>query len=182
MFVFTIALIFIIFLLVLYLNLTSVKSYENIKTEMIKTAIIKDAANRYKDADIINIYEISKQQDKYLVKVRVTFNYSSPCPKRLELIYDYPSQHFTPKKPTWIVNDCNLCKFKSCKIIFEEEAIIASLNVNGTEDVRDFVLKTNAIPSVKHLNDIWIVKWSDTNQTYVVTLNQDGLLKGIKKI
>jgi len=56
-----------------------------------KQAILDDARIKFPQADkvdIVNITETSEGGSKYLtVKVRVTENYSSTCPKRYHLIY-----------------------------------------------------------------------------------------------
>ena len=145
-----------------------------------KQAILDDARIKFPQADkvdIVNITETSEGGSKYLtVKVRVTENYSSTCPKRYHLIYYYPEQKFEPSKPELITKDCSLCSDGKCIVAFEEEAIIASINAPGTEQVRDFVTyKANPVPSVSPMEgNSWDVIWRSGSEKMEVVLSNRG--------
>jgi hypothetical protein len=145
-----------------------------------KQAILDDARMKYPDADrldIVNITETTEGSATFLnVKVRVTENYSSTCPQRYHLQYFYPEQKFEPSKPELITKDCHLCSDGNCIIAFEEEAIIASINAPGTEQVSDFVkYKPNTVPSVSPLeNNSWDVIWRSGAEKIEVILSNRG--------
>ena len=145
-----------------------------------RQAILDDARMKFPDADrvdIVNITETTEGSSRYLnVKVRVTENYSSTCPKRFHLQYFYPEQKFEPSKPELVTKDCSLCSDGNCIIAFEEEAIIASVNAPGTEQVSDFAkYKPNPVPSVYSLeNNGWQVVWRSGSEKMEVVLSNRG--------
>jgi len=145
-----------------------------------RQAILDDARIKFPDADmvdIVNITETSEAGSSYLiVKVRVTEGFSSTCPKRYHLQYFYPQQKFEPSKPELVTKDCSMCGDGNCIVAFEEEAIIASVNAPGTEEVGDFVdSKPNPVPSVAPLeNNSWSVTWRSGSEKVTVILSNRG--------
>jgi|GEM_PF-6187364 len=146
-------------------------------------AILDDARVKYPDADrvgIINVTEIGQGSSAYFqVKVRVTEQYNSTCPKLYHLEYFYPNQKFEPSKPELITKDCSLCSDGKCLIAFEEEAIIASLNTPGTGGVKQFVVANNAAPSVSFANGEWSVLWYSQNNSVKVVMTSSGFAENV---
>ncbi len=174
--------IFLIIGIVFYINISTPKGLSDIEREKLEKVIVEDASQRYPDADIVEIIDRKRINNTYEFKVRVTWNYTSICPIRYHLYYYYPSQHLVPKLPEKILSNCDFCKEGNCIIAFEEEAIQASVNMPECKKVREFVEEKNALPEVKKVGNLWVVKWSSVDESYVVTISEDGKLKGIEKI
>jgi hypothetical protein len=161
---------------------------EKLTEEKVKNYILKDLSEKYPDAEIRDIIEISPSDGSFYVKAKVVYNYSSPCPIRFHVYYDYPRKGFVISPPYYVTtSECKVCKEMPCKISSPEEAIIASHTLNGSESVASY-LKSNpgAKPEVKYYKefikegkkyeDVWVVKWfsKETNYGIVTLISIDG--------
>ncbi len=155
-----------------------------------ETSVLEDLEAKYgEDAEleIISIAEnqpVEEGKGKYFtIKARVTLSPSSKCPERIHLYYNYPEQGFVTQPPDYITKNCEICVDQPmCYLIFNEEAIIASHTINGTENVKQYL---NQYPNAKSTisaptngQDNWIVTWdSDTSEFYyVVELTRNAQL------
>jgi len=155
-----------------------------------RTFVNDDLNSKFSGAEIKEITELSPSptNDSWQIKARVTFNYSSPCPVRMNVYYDYPRKGFIATPPEYITRDCTVCmNTASCVIGTPEEAIIASHTMNGSTTVNDYITAhDNAVPdakfyteyvdttSKKSYRNIWIVKWlSPTTNFGILTMISD---------
>jgi hypothetical protein len=149
-----------------------------------RQAILDDARIKYPSADVIDIVNVTEGvsggEGYSIVKVRVTEEYNSTCPKRYHLEYFYPKQKFEPSKPILMTNDCSLCADGKCVVAFEEEAIIASVSAPGTKTVRSFVTKNGATPKAYSSGDNWQVIWAAQNSSVEVDMANTGAINSIK--
>ena len=88
-----------------------------------------------------------------------------------------------------VVYNCKYCiNQPNCVILFNEEAIIASHTLNGTNKIEDYIDKYNAKPTVSYdkSNEIWKVTWysdsDETNEYYIVNIFTNNTLKNIVKM
>ncbi len=171
-------LIFISFIAALIIIfLSSKKPFVKLEEQVLENAIIEDAKKRFQGADIVDIVKITKRDENEVVLVRLTYNYSSICPKRHHVYYSYPSGRFLPEYPVEVITNCDFCKNGSCFIAYEEEAIIASVNIKGSEKIRDFVISQKAYPVVKKLDkNYWQVSWISNDKKAVVVISKNGEL------
>ncbi len=178
--------IFVLFLAALLLILAFARPTPSVSAEKgsVKDAILLDAAYRFPNADKIDIVQLEKKGNDEVFVVRVTYNYSSVCPKRYHVYYTYPDGRFMPEYPVKVVTDCNMCKDvkEGCFITYEEEAIIASVNLNGTEAVRSFVLSEKPTAYVLKKGNVWRVLWLKDGRGYDVTLSDHGQLLNISRV
>ena len=155
---------------------------------------LEDAKDKFPNATVslVAVFPLNAEECKQmcvsgsngtLIIVKAVYWKTPLCPVRYHIRYIFPYRGFSNLPPEPIVNDCSLCKNKPCKITLEEEAVIASVNVNGTEEVRKFALKNNAKPKVldKDGSKIWHVIWRAGNTYYTVVLNENGSLLEVKK-
>ncbi len=164
--------------------------------DQVKQLILDDLRSNYPEADKISIVSAELQTDgSWKVKGRVTSNYSTPCPERTHITYEYPKFGFVPNPPEQITSNCLACAgAKECKIAFEEQAIIASHTFPGANDVSKFVYNNDdAVASAgiydnyydvnenRAYENVWLVKWSSktANSSYTLLLdkNTGGILK-----
>jgi hypothetical protein len=146
-----------------------------------KAFIIEDLNHTYPGADI-EILEVNekfneKNERYYQVKAKVTLRQNSPCPERIHIYYNYPEQNFVPQTPEYITKNCVVCKETPCKLVFPEEAIIASHTSKGTEDVHEFVTKYKDAKAFASENaTTWVVLWVSNSSDYniEVTLSKDA--------
>jgi len=113
----------------------------------------------------------------YQLKARVTTGLSTPCPERIHVYYYYPQKNFVNQPPEPITKGCNVClNVQVCKLLFPEEAIIASHKYPGTEAVGQFIKdNADAKADVSFDNaDTWTVRWSSSAGAadYVVALSK----------
>lgn len=102
-------------------------------------AIIEDATAKYPDADIVEIEGTETTGDINITNVRVTFNSTSVCPVRMRLRYKAPEFGYETGVQTYIVRDCRYTCEANCVITGEEEAIVASHSLKGSESVSGFI-------------------------------------------
>lgn len=147
-----------------------------------QTSVLEDLNAKYGDMaeyEIISINEnfpIEEGKGKYFtIKARVTLNPESPCPERIHLYYNYPEQGFVTQPPDYITKNCEICLGQPiCQLIFNEEAIIASHTIKGTEIVEQYLTlypgaKANVIPPTNGQEN-WIVKWDAENSDFYYTV------------
>lgn len=148
-----------------------------------------DLAAKFSNADVREIIEMSQSDGSWYVKARVTYNFTTPCPVRMHVYYDYPKKGFIESPPEYITKDCVVCKEGTCVIGTPEEAIIASHTMAGSAAVNSYVIAhSDAKPEAKlyaeyvdadtgekHRN-VWIVKWfsQKTNYATFVLLSDKG--------
>jgi len=153
--------------------------------------VLDDLKAKYLDSEVIDIVEISPSDGSWYIKAKVTYNYSTPCPVRMHLYYDYPKKGFIISSPEYVTKDCKVCQTGSCVIGTPEEAIIASHTLNSTETVASYLsYHKDAIPDAKfygeYISDgvknknVWVVKWfspSTNYGVYVMVSNEGQILK-----
>ncbi|MEM4295441.1 MAG: hypothetical protein QXS91_01385 [Candidatus Anstonellales archaeon] len=152
---------FIISILLIFATAKQTGQILSVEKQSIENAIIEDASQRFRGADIIDIVKLTKKDNNEVAVLRVTYNYSSICPKREHVYYSYPEGRFLPQYPIEVITSCDLCRnSNNCLIAYEEEAIIASTNIKGTEKLRDFVINEGASPIPKKIGEnVWKVTW-----------------------
>jgi len=176
---YVIGILIIILVAVIYLS-TSTKKIIN--KEEAEKFVSDDLRVNYPTADIREIISSEKSGDFWNVKARVTFDASSPCPRRIHVYYnDYPRFGFSQREEN-ITKGCTVCAGEmSCNIIYDEEAIIASHTFGGTEEVHTYATSYNAKASAKFYSnykdtgganhaDVWVVEWNADSQPYGFTV------------
>lgn len=163
----------------------------------VRKFVIDDLNSKYPDADVKEILEMKStdMNESWQIKTRVTFNYSSPCPVRMHVYYDYPRRGFIETPPEYITKSCEVCQGVSkCLLGTPEEAIIASHTLYGSEPVTRFINSyPNAVVTAKFYSEyldpiekkpyqnVWIVKWTSesTNYGLIVLISNDAKILGI---
>ncbi len=154
--------------------------------------VMEDLGSRFPDADKIEVVSFDQKtnelgQQYYVIKARVSSGLATPCPNRTNYYYTYPMQNFAPAPPEYVVKECSVCASRPCVIAFEEEAIIASHTLPGTEEVQLFISEREPVAGVEKQDDRWIVSWTDVNSSqhnatvYQVAVSTDGWILGINK-
>ena len=179
--------ILMLFLVSIFL-LGCLETKEKLTEEKVRNYILRDLSEKYPDAEIREIIEISPYEDSFYVKAKIVYNYSTPCPIRFHVYYDYPRKGFVISPPYYVTTaECIVCKDRPCKITSPEEAIIASHRLKGSETVVSY-LRSNpgAKPEAKYYrefmrddkkyNDVWAVKWfsKETNYGIITLISVDG--------
>ena len=178
------------FLSVFVSGCTKVSTNSNVTEKDAISFVLDDLKAKYPDAEIREVVEISKSDDSWYVKAKVTYNYSSPCPVRMHLYYDYPKKGFIISPAEYVTRDCKVCQSGTCIIGTPEEAIIASHTLNGTETATGYIrYNPNAKPEAKlysgydldgtKYKDAWLVKWSSATanyEVYVLVLNEGQVI------
>ncbi|MCC7552308.1 hypothetical protein KO317_01420 [Candidatus Micrarchaeota archaeon] len=155
-----------------------------------ETSVLEDLKAKYGNTAEFEIISIAENQPieegkgkYYTLKARVTVNPTSPCPERIHLYYNYPEQGFVTQPPDYITKNCEICVGQSiCYLIFNEEAIIASHTIEGTENVKQYLDQyLNAKSNVKsptNSQDNWIVEWNSETADfyYIVELTRNAEL------
>lgn len=166
------------------------KQGESLGEEQVKQLITEDLRTNYPGADVVGIVSAEPKGGSWLVKGRVTFNYSTPCPERLHVSYDYPKFGFVPNSPERITGNCLACGgSRECKIAFEEQAVIASHTFPGANEVSKFVFThSDAVASAglfedyfnagqnKSYSGVWLVEWASasTDSSFKVLLDKNN--------
>jgi len=163
----------------------------------VRTFVMEDLNSKYPNADVREILEMrsSDSNESWVIKARVTFNYTSPCPVRMNVYYDYPRKGFVEKPPEYITKTCEVCQgVSTCILGTPEEAIIASHTLSGSEPVKSYISSyPNAKASAKFYSeyidpverktykDVWIVKWTSekTNYGLIVLISNHAKIIGI---
>ena len=153
--------------------------------------------SKYANADVKEILEVitSPTNDSWQIKARVTFNYSFPCPVRMNVYYDYPRKGFIETPPEYITKDCTVCKgVETCVLGTPEEAVIASHTLSGSDSVTNFInshsnpqaaakFYSDYIDPVEHkeYSNVWVVKWTSdtTNYGLIVLVSNNASILGI---
>jgi hypothetical protein len=159
--------------------------------------VMEDLNSKYPNADVKEILEMksSDSNESWEIKARVTFNYTSPCPVRMNVYYDYPRKGFVEKPPEYITRTCEVCQgVTTCILGTPEEAIIASHTLSGSDPVKSYLGSySDAKASAKFYSDyidpvekkiykdVWIVKWTSekTNYGLIVLISNDAKILGI---
>jgi hypothetical protein len=170
---------------------TKVSPSGNVTEQDAISFVLDDLKVKYPDAEIREVAEISKSDDSWYVKARVTYNYSTPCPVRMHLYYDYPKKGFIISPSEYVTKECKVCQTGTCIIGTPEEAIIASHTLNGTETVANYIFyHSDAKPDAKFYaeyisngvknKNVWIVKWFSQTTNYgifAMVSNEGQVLK-----
>ena len=151
--------------------------------------VYDDLEAKYPNAEyeILYINENATTTDgkgKYFtIKAGVVDNSDPMCPERIHLYYNYPEQGFVTQPPDYITKDCNICiNQPTCQLIYDEEAIIASHILEGTEAVHQYLEQySDARPTVTPPptgENEWIVTWDspEADFYYVVYVSRDAQL------
>jgi len=177
--------VFILLLIVAIVALLSLSSKFNKGSEAdARKFFAEDLASNYPAADAREILTSAQVGEGdsvyYLLKARVSYNLSTPCPSRLEVEYYYPPQSFVRRTPTQLVGGCSVCSGNpGCVISYMEEAIIASHTYEGSEPVNAYIQSHPAAKPTavlqplwnEHL-DVWQVDWADNSSGISVFIAQ----------
>lgn len=125
----------------------------------------EDLKINYPNADVAIMAvtdKINSEGKRYFeIKAKVTNDPDGICPERTHIYYNYPVQNFVPQTPDYITKNCEVCKTGTCVLSFEEEAIIASHTLQGTERIREYISKfSEAHSSAKDSGDGWVIRWN----------------------
>jgi hypothetical protein len=186
----------ILLLIVLILAIVSiVKIAEFFKTQVFEgdatKFVLEDLNSKYPGADIeiISIQRMTNEQggNYFEIKTKVTKNQYTPCPERMHIFYNYPTQNFVPRQPEIITANCRVCtdSHSNCILVFPEEAIIASHTFAGTEAVAEYLKsRADARAEITETDGGWTVRWDapDAAYYYVVELLKNGSIHSVKKI
>ena len=137
-----------------------------------KAFVNDDLRSKYSDAEIREITETTFSDNSYLMKARVTYNYSSQCPVRLNIYYDYPKKGFVASPPEYVTRDCTVCKDtlkSSCILGSPEEAIIASHTIASSDKIKSYLAAhpdakpdakfyTEYVDNSTRSRDVWVVR------------------------
>jgi len=173
----------IVVLLVIVIVLALVIQFykTNIEKDDVKNFILEDLKTKHPNADITEIISMELKtneggEEYYSIKGRVTEGLDSGCPVRIHYSYTYPSQKFVTQPPEYITQGCEVCTTSPCFIAFEEEAIIASHTLSGTESVHEFISTNDVYPTVNEVEEGWEVVWDspDSEVSYNVIISSSG--------
>lgn len=183
----TLGVLLIIFILLVYsaINFWTTNS----ERTTIKDFIIEDLKNKHPNAEVVeilimNLEKNEDDEDYYYIKAKVTEGLTTPCPTRIHYHYNYPEQNFITQPPEYITKDCEFCEVTPCAISFEEEAIIASHTLEGTEEIAEFVEENeDAYPTVTKESEGWRVIWLEPDgEGFDILLSSDGDVLELNKI
>lgn len=157
----------------------------------------QDLRTKFPNAEVREIISATTDGESWQIKARVTYNFSSPCPVRLHVFYDYPRKGFIISPPEYITHECRVCVGEPCIIAVPEEAIIASHTLAGTSDVKNYITNyANAKPTARFysayfdpatnttLRDVWIVSWYSpaTNYAVIAAVSYGGVIEKTWKV
>lgn len=158
-----------------------------------RTLVSDDLHSKYPTADVREIIETTWDGQSWQINARVTFNYSSPCPVRMNVLYDYPRKGFVTAPPEYITKDCVVWKEAACVIGTPEEAIIASHTLEGTTKIQSYIdwhtdAAANATFYTEYFDtdtgtkdkNVWIVRWLSPTTNYgvfVMVANNGAITK-----
>jgi hypothetical protein len=162
---------------------------KNVEQADAKKFVLEELKNRYPEADtaIISMQEkTSASGSKYYeIKTKATMNPASPCPERLHIYFNYPEQNFVPQPAEYVTKNCQVCLDKTnCPILFEEEAIISSHTLPGTEEITQFIADNQAAyPTVTEGEKEWTVEWTSPFVTYFysVKVSKAATIESVEK-
>lgn len=152
--------------------LSFTRQFSSRSEEDARKFFLEDLQDSYPAADvrdIIDVLRVGEGPDSYYVlRARVSFNLTTPCPQRLEVEYNYPARSFVKRNDT-LVRGCQVCLNRPhCVVSYPEEAVIASHTYNGSEKVGDYLARyPSAKPKARLLDNydgersVWQVDWSD---------------------
>jgi len=169
---------------------------KNVTEQDAITFVLDDLKAKYPDAEVTEIAEITNSGDSWYIKAKVTYNYSTPCPVRMHLYYDYPKKGFSISPPEYVTRDCKVCQIgSSCVIGTPEEAIIASHILAGSETAASYIsLHKDAKPEAKFYaeyvadgeknQNVWVVKWysASTNYGVYVMISNEGQIMNVWEV
>jgi len=116
--------------------------------ESIAKLAVADAQEKFPGAKV-EVLNITKEGDNYLIKLKVVEEPESSCPKRYHITYIYPERHFVGERE--LMNpSCQPCQCPSepCVLLFEEEAVAATAPYGEGKPQR-----------VERRGNVWIVYW-----------------------
>ena len=152
--------------------------------------VMDDLANKYPGGDYSILSMELKKSDKgenyYDIKAKATIGLDTPCPKRIHVYYNYPEQGFVVHPPDVVTDNCLYCTNQpNCIIMFDEEAIIASHTIGGTEAVTAYISEFDAQPKVSFddANDVWTVTWDSpaADRTVTVKISSGNALESVEQ-
>ena len=167
-------LLFLVTLLVILLANNPVGRVVEIEKASVKDSVLLDAATRFPNADKVDIINVIRRNSSKVLVVRVTYDYNSTCPKRYHVYYTYPEGKFLPEHPVKASIGCDECKRGACKLTYEEDAIIASTSLPGTEAVRAFVERNKPSVKVERKGLDWEVIWYNDEKAYDVYIPEEN--------
>lgn len=178
--------ILIIFIGLIYSGLEFWKT--NSQEQNVKSLILEDLKTKHPDSavGIISIEKVVHNNSTYYaIKAKVTKDDSTPCPIRIHYYYNYPEQNFITRPPEYITKNCKVCTDSSCHIMFEEEAIIASHTLKGTELIKKYITDNKgAYPKVDAHKEGWTVIWKSPSSEfgYEISISFKGEILNLEKI
>lgn len=180
----------VVLVLAIVLLISVIDFYKkNVEQADAKKFVIEELKNKYPlaDVEIIMVTEkVANDSSKYYeIKAKVTKDLASPCPERMHIYFDYPEQNFVSQPPEYITKDCKVCLEKqNCPILFQEEAIIASHTLDGTENVQEFITGNKGVyPAVNENQNSWTVYWDSplTSYYYQIEISKNASMLKVEK-
>jgi hypothetical protein len=184
---------FFVFAGILMFGCSQQTSDKNVTLAGARSFVEDDLRAKYPDAEVREIIDMTQTEGSWYVKARVTYNFSTACPVRIHVYYDYPKKGFIESPPEYITKDCRVCTAGQCIIATPEEAIIASHTMASSELAQAYIIAhSDAKPDAKFYaeyvdpetstkyKNVWIVKWfsSKTNYaTFVLISNSGEIIK-----
>lgn len=160
---------------------------KNIEAGDAKKFVLEELRTKYPYSDISIISVADKTNANggkyYEIKAKVTNNAAGPCPERMHIYFNYPEQNFVSQPPEYVTKNCQICLGRgNCLVLFEEEAIIASHTLPGTENVAQYISGVNgAYPVVSEMENEWRVTWDSplAGYLYTVEISKDAKLLNV---
>lgn len=180
-------LLIVLLLLVIVVLVKAIEFFEiNIVEADASKFVLEDLHSKYSTADIAIMTITPKYNEMgsqyFEVKARVTEGADTQCPERSHIFYNYPVQNFVPQPPEVITSNCVVCTEGICTVAFQEEAIIASHTLAGTDAIKSYLrANPNAVPTVTEKSDSWLVTWDSAtaNSYYIVDLHRNGSMLSV---
>ncbi|MFA5049623.1 MAG: hypothetical protein WC501_01310 [Candidatus Micrarchaeia archaeon] len=160
----------------------------NLNETNVKSLVLEDLKTKHPDTavGIISMEKITEGNSTYYsIKAKVTKDYATPCPVRIHYYYSYPEQNFVTRPPEYITKNCKVCTDSTCYLMFEEEAIIASHTLKGTESISNYIDENKgAYPKVEPDPKGWKITWKSPSSEigYEIILSFKGEVIDLKQI
>ncbi len=182
-------LILIAILLAIVIVLLSISPFfkADVEEADAKRFVEEDLNQKYPqdDTEILTVLEKKDEtgQKYFEVKARVTKNRDGICPERRHTYYYYPKQNFVTPPDEVVTTECTICTGTSaCILVFEEEAVVGSHTLPGTEEVARFIANGDVKHRVSETPQSWIVEWAnEDNEGYRVEIARSGTVRSVKK-
>ncbi len=181
-----------VILVILILVLYSLIEFWGSKSEDlgVQDFIIEDLGKKHPNADVIKISIVEEKENEegekyYYIKARITEGITTSCPVRIHYHYNYPEQNFITQPPEYITENCEVCIVEPCTLAFEEQAIIGSHTLDGTQAIKEYIEQNeDAYVLVTKEENGWRVVWTapSKNFGYDILISSNGEVLTLEKI